>query len=161
MTKDILKEFNNLIKLSHYNTDEAKLGLLGELLIQDIYGGELSEDLFDSSKDLVIKGVEVEVKTQARWKLRNAFTIPGTSHQINKCKSVQELYFVEPGKNFNIRIYKAPAVQKRNFKTVYDNYNNKKYIMPVESLDLIRTCSLKGVWNEMMKYSVTNLKYLI
>jgi predicted nucleotide-binding protein (sugar kinase/HSP70/actin superfamily) len=66
--QEILNEFLELHKNTHYNSTESKLGLLGEIIVKHIFNAEMSEDLYDSSKDMSVAGIDIEVKTQVRWK---------------------------------------------------------------------------------------------
>jgi hypothetical protein len=156
----IKQKFNEFVTNPHYTTNESKLGLLGELIIQEYFGGEMSDNVWDHEKDLIIEGEGVEIKTQARWKLKNAFTIPYSTTQYNKCKNVPHLVFVEPGKNKEIRIYEDLRMQ-RDFNTTTDTYGRKRYTVNVNNTTLVHTLQEPEIWDLIMKYSGTETKYLV
>lgn len=93
-----------------YKTKKEKLGYIGEYLVKQIFGGELSENKFDKKKDIISyegeKTIFTEVKTQNRDKYRNMFTV-NTMHknQVEKCVSVDRLYFVEYDDSDTIRVW--------------------------------------------------------
>lgn len=73
------------------------LGILGEKIVQNYFTaqGKLvfpSEKKYDAEKDMMIAGKTAEVKTQCPFITKSVFTIRAS--QVNKVRSVQELYFV-------------------------------------------------------------------
>ena len=77
--------------------NKVRLGRMGEICVGNwasLLGMSVlhSIDPYDRRKDLIINGRRVEVKTQVPYILEHAFSI--RENQINKCRSVDELYFV-------------------------------------------------------------------
>jgi hypothetical protein len=73
------------------------LGRIGEKIIVNYLSRqgltvEESINPYDSEKDLVCAGKNIEVKTQVPFIIENAFTFK--PNQLKKCRSVDELYFV-------------------------------------------------------------------
>ena len=74
-----------------------KLGKAGEFIISNACtkAGQkviLSEDQYDSKKDMIIDGLRVEVKTQVPFVYKNAFTFK--PNQLKKCLSVDRVIFI-------------------------------------------------------------------
>jgi hypothetical protein len=66
------------------NTNRIRLGELGEALFCLLEKCERSDDPFDSEKDAVdANGKTVEIKTQARYRYKNMFTIRAKMTNIN------------------------------------------------------------------------------
>lgn len=97
-------------------TNQEKLGKLGEELVAEIFDGQLSENKYDSTKDMLVEGKTVEVKTQNRHP-NGSFTIRA-DHKVNfqKCMSVDHLIFVEYDHSDNIKIYECD--ERENYNTV-------------------------------------------
>lgn len=150
-TEDILNEYLLLSKNTHYNSTESKLGLLGEIIVKHIFNAEMSEDLYDSSKDMTAEGLNIEVKTQARWKKLNCFTI-WKNQNIRKCLTVDKLIFVEPGLNFEIRVFEC-----LDRTTLEDD---KRFLFPVKNMLLIRTIIDETLNNIMINLAKTEYRYL-
>jgi hypothetical protein len=71
------------------------LGDIGEKIVNNYMSAigrtvEMSTDPFDSTKDMKVNGVSLEVKTQVPYCLERSFTI--RKNQLNKCLNVD--YFV-------------------------------------------------------------------
>jgi hypothetical protein len=68
-------------------TNQEKLGTIGEIYYQAIFGGLLSEYKYDGEKDLIQEdGTQVEIKTQSRLRGSNAFTVnKANKNNLNKC----------------------------------------------------------------------------
>ena len=94
-------------------TNRDKLGNIGEKIVAHYIGGRLSEDRFDSKKDLVLYDEKAaEAKTQSRHVKKNIFSIRAPSggknrNQIFKCQTVEKLYFVEYNLSDKFRIYEC------------------------------------------------------
>ena len=77
-----------------------EIGRLGELLVRDYFislGHKvvMSEDKYDTVKDMTVDGVNVEVKTEMPLYIKDAFTISSKNkNQLPKCLSVDRLVFV-------------------------------------------------------------------
>lgn len=90
-----------------------KIGKIGENLVRNSLLKHhkivtLSEDKFDSVKDMIADGETVEVKTLVPIRIENAFCIG--SDQITKCLNVNRFMIVEisRGDTITIREYKNP-----------------------------------------------------
>ena len=91
----------------NYTTNKEKLGKLGEDLVASILGGSLSENKYDTVKDMTALGKNIEVKTQNRHP-NGSFTV-NAQHQTNlkKCLSVDRLIFVEYDATSDIKIFEC------------------------------------------------------
>lgn len=147
----ILNEYLLLSQNKHYNSTESKLGLLGEIIVKQIFNAEMSEDLYDSTKDMTTNGISIEVKTQARWKKYNCFTI-WKKQNIRKCLTVDKLIFVEPGLNNEIRVFECTD---RNYLE-----DEKRYLFPIKNMNLIETIIDEKINLIMINLTKTEYKYL-
>lgn len=96
-------------------TNKEKLGALGESIVARLMNGVLSEDKFDSVKDMTLAdSSKVEVKTQNRHP-NGTFTI-NAMHvtNANKCMNVDHLIFVEYDSSDIIKVYEC--VDRKNYK---------------------------------------------
>lgn len=96
-------------------TNKEKLGALGEAIVADLMKGVLSENKFDSVKDMTLAdSSNVEVKTQNRHP-NGTFTI-NAMHvtNANKCMNVDRLIFVEYDAGDIIKVYEC--VDRKNYK---------------------------------------------
>ena len=100
----------------------VELGSIGEELVADLYRRRghqvsLSENKYDSVKDMLIDGQTCEVKTQMPFFYKRMFTIK--VNQYFKCMNSDMLIWVEtPSKHndYRIDIYESPARGKRFFR---------------------------------------------
>ena len=99
---------------------KTKTGDLGERLVARYFRGrgqtvEESIDLFDRKKDMVVDDtLTCEVKTQQLWHKENAFTVK--PNQIQKCRDVDILIFVETPSKYNgnkVRLYEFPKDMRK------------------------------------------------
>ena len=89
-------------------TNKEKLGKIGETLVSKLLNATLSENKYDTVKDMVeLDGTNVEVKTQNRHP-RGFFTI-NVEHKtnMNKCLTVDRLIFVEYDSTNTIKIFEC------------------------------------------------------
>ena len=97
-----------------------QLGFEGEKLVKAVYERSgydviLSEDSWDSEKDMLIDGRTCEVKTQIPVITQNCMAV--NSHQYDKCTNVDILLFVEIpynnkyGVNETVNIYQSIDIQ--------------------------------------------------
>lgn len=148
------------------------LGYFGEKLVQHYftnagYEVQLSDDRFDENKDMLINGVPTEVKTGQRFehfylhgKQEPAFSISlkdkhGNPYynQYMKCKTVQELIFVDISKTRNsIIIYKSPEPQNRNFIQYTRKDGSICVLILISTLEKLFECN-----NTKIIHSVQNL----
>ena len=106
----------------------VELGAIGEEMVADLFrlrGHKvvLSENKYDSEKDMMIDGQTCEVKTQMPYFLRKLFSVKPDQHF--KCINADKLIWVEaPSKHndYRVDIYEAPARGKR----VFIKYKAKK-----------------------------------
>ena len=100
----------------------VELGSIGEEVVADLYRRQgcevsLSENKYDSVKDMLIDGQTCEVKTQMPFFYKRMFTIK--VNQYFKCMNSDMLIWVEtPSKHndYRIDIYESPARGKRFFR---------------------------------------------
>lgn len=129
------------------NLSNYEIGAIGEKIVHDFFlahGHSVvkSLDKFDQEKDLVVNGVNVEVKTQTLYRgfqfphgRKPAFTIPilGDTklhrNQLSKCMNVERLIFVQRPTSSDpvIRLYEADHPGKRSF-TITQNIKDGRYI---------------------------------
>lgn len=145
------------------STQELKLktGDLGEKLVAKYFREqglfvEESLDLFDRKKDMMIGEQTCEVKTQQRWHTENAFTI--AKFQINKCRSVDRLIFVETPSKYDqdtVRIYEYPK-EKRLFRLRTTNDGRPMYLLSVSDGQLLTTYTERYIIDQFNRYSTSN-----
>jgi CCR4-NOT transcriptional regulation complex NOT5 subunit len=87
-----------------------EIGDIGERLVQSSLqryhkNVVLSENKFDSKKDMIADGETVEVKTLVKIKIYSAFCVG--SSQIDKCMEVDRLFFVHIARHDSVDIYEA------------------------------------------------------
>ena len=100
----------------------VELGSIGEEVVADLYRRQgcevsLSENKYDSVKDILIDGQTCEVKTQMPYFLKKMFTIK--VDQYFKCMNADKLIWVEtPSKHneYRIDIYESPQRGMRFFR---------------------------------------------
>jgi hypothetical protein len=81
----------------------------------------------------------------------NCFTV-WKNQNIRKCLNVDKLIFVEPGSNFEIRVFEC-----LDRTTLEDD---KRFLFPVKNMNLIRTITDETLNTIMIKLSKTDNKYL-
>ena len=137
---------------------QEKLGRLGEELVQDIFGGYLSEDKYDQDKDLIIDGKNVEVKTQNRFIKKNAFTvwIKNKINQERKCLDVDRLLFVEYNAYDDIKIWESPKLENGRVHTKDEN----KLYFSISDLDLLTIVNDPALAKEMRDLSGAQKSWL-
>ena len=79
------------------NVSKILLGLLGEKIVAHYlrskgYQVEESLDIFDSSKDMKVNDLKVEVKTQVPFVVYDSFAV--NENQLNKMKGCRYVFFV-------------------------------------------------------------------
>jgi phosphosulfolactate synthase (CoM biosynthesis protein A) len=142
-------------------TRKETIGEIGENLVQIFLGGTLSEDKYDSVKDLILNdGTFVEVKTQPRWQKHQCFTLNGYKEiNLKKCQDVDRLIFVEPTKSGKILLFEAPEKSQRNFYVRYVG-NNKRFCLDINTCKLIEIIENKKINNTLIKLSKTPYKFI-
>lgn len=158
--------------MSTYKTNEEKLGKLGEDLVAGLLSAELSENKFDSVKDMTeADGTKVEVKTQNRHP-NGSFTV-NAMHvtNLNKCLSVDRLIFVEYDETEFIKVYECTDRKYRLINTKPTRYepegrimvcwpiNKMKQLAEIHNPELaaeMRSLSNSRLYNKNSQYSVAN-----
>lgn len=140
-------------------TRKEILGQLGENLVAELLNGTLSEDKYDDVKDMVLEdGTHVEVKTQARWSVKNCFTMDETytGRNLQKCLEVDRLIFVEPGRNDIIRVYEC---HDRRY-SLSNPRGKETYCFPVDKMDLLYEITDHDLCEEMIANCGTARQWL-
>ena len=151
-----------------------QIGNIGENLAKSFFewrGSEvvLSEDQYDTTKDMVVDGKNTEIKTQTIYRLfpcedgtkQAAFTVPIShrnlsqvyTNQLNKCLTVDRLVFVSrPGtSNKFIRFYEAPDLGKRTFQLTVNKGDGRIVAgFLLSNLQEIGECTDKNIIKELM-----------
>jgi hypothetical protein len=137
---------------SKYRTKKDQLGYIGEHLVKELFGGNLSENKFDMKKDIVLDSGEfAEVKTQNRDKYRNMFTV-NTMHtnQVEKCVSVQRLFFVEYDASGVVKIWECVDRQY----TIYETRDGRLMAgWPISKMNLVKQIDDKELADQMKSLS--------
>lgn len=158
--------------MSKYKTNEEKLGKLGEDLVAELLSAQLSENKFDSVKDMTeANGTKVEVKTQNRHP-NGSFTV-NAMHvtNLNKCMSVDRLIFVEYDETEFIKVYECTDRKYRLVNTKPTRYEPEGRIMvcwPINKMNKLaeihnpelasemRNLSNSRLYNKNSQYSIGN-----
>lgn len=121
-------------------TNEEKLGTLGEIYYQALFGGLLSEDKFDGEKDLVqTDGKKVEIKVQSRYRHSNAFTVNrsvGNGNNLKKCLYVDRLIFIEYSLSDTILIWEC--VDRRSVFSATMDDGRVMACWPIDKMVLLK-----------------------
>ncbi len=135
-----------------YKTKKEKLGYIGEFLVMQEFGGELSEDKFDRKKDIILgNGQLAEVKTQNRNKYKNVFSINIMhKNQAEKCNSVDRLFFVEYDHTDVVKIWEC-VDRSHVFYTT--NYGDNMMGWPINKMILVKEIQDKELSDQMKSYS--------
>ncbi len=104
----------------------SEIGSIGEKIVFDLLAADhevvMSEDKFDSVKDMLVDSQTVEVKTLVPIKIFDSFCIG--SNQIVKCLNADRLFFVKIGNGYGIHVYESlkprrPQRREYNSDTCY------------------------------------------
>jgi hypothetical protein len=135
----------------------SEIGAIGEKIVFDLLAAEhevfMSEDKFDSVKDMLADSKTVEVKTLVPIKIFDSFCIG--SNQIVKCMNADRLFFVEIGKGNGIHVYESlkPRLPQRR------EYNSDTcYFFKLTELKLYGIVQSKSAANRLRALSPS--KYL-
>lgn len=133
------------------------LGKTGEHIVKKVFIEEghtvvMSDDPYDSIKDMTIDGQTVEVKTQMRYVIRNAFTIE--KKQLKKCMNVDILLFVNVPIDNIIEIY-----QYMKKETLFEERVDRRQMIcfPIEDLSCVYKGKRKDMAEELRKYCTSIL----
>ena len=119
-------------------TNEKMLGTIGEIYYQALFGGLLSTNEFDNTKDLIDnEGKSVELKTQSRLRGYDAFTInKAKKDNLRKCLYVDKLIFIEYSLSDIISIYEC--VDRRSGYSMTMEENRIMFCWPIEKMVVIK-----------------------
>lgn len=126
------------------------LGELGEKFVGEHYTTLnhqviLSDNKFDSEKDMTIDGFKVEVKTQVPFIMKDAFTIK--LNQLKKCYRADVVYFVSvpTGVRKHYSDGKVYRITQGNFKVdVHTTKDGREMaIIPIKQLEEVFTLTPK------------------
>ena len=133
-------------------TNSHLLGYIGECVVAKYFGATMSKDRYDDEKDMILPdGTFAEVKTQNRFKRVNAFTVDADkSSNLNKCLTVDKLFFVEFDWSDKIRIW--DCVDRTYFITK-TMYGLDRVCWPIQKMLLIHTYDNLKLAYEMRKLS--------
>lgn len=134
------------------------LGDLGEQLVAQLEHAILSENVYDSEKDMIdINGKKIEVKTQNRDHFRKCFSIEALGiTNVKKCLTVDRLIFVEYDNTSIIKIFEC--IDKNSVFTYTTSSNKKMYGFPISKMKLLYYYDNNELANSMR--NLTNSKYI-
>ena len=137
-----------------YYTDREKLGALGEKLVAKLENAILSENKYDSEKDMIdSNGRKIEVKTQNRHPYKKCFSIDAKGlTNVRKCMTVDRLIFVEYDKTDIIQIWECTENKTSSFN--YTTSTNKvMYGWHINKMKLIHKIEDAKLAEEMRSFS--------
>lgn len=137
-------------------TDQEKLGTIGEIYYQAIFGGLLSEYKFDGQKDLVQEdGTYVEIKTQSRLRGSNAFTVnKADKNNLKKCLYVDRLIFIEYSLSDTIIIYECTNRRSVFSMTMEDDKGTRLMACwPIEEMQILKKVKHPKLAEMMREFS--------
>lgn len=142
------------------------LGHAGERIVMNwlqAQGKNVSQstDIYDHTKDLLIEGEKIEVKTQVPFVREKAFTI--RTNQLRKCLSVGALYFVCVPNSFKPteydgRIYCISPKDMVTKKTTTKD-GREMILIPIDQpgMQLVSNISKQDI-DVLRKYTVSDYK---
>lgn len=138
-------------------TDEEKLGTLGEIYYQALFGGLLAEDKYDGEKDLIqTDGKRVEIKTQCRFRFADAFTVnKAHKNNLKKCLYVDRLIFIEYSLSEYILIWECTD-RRSVYTTTVNNIDGTQRVMacwPIEKMTLLMKVKHPKLAQMMREYT--------
>ena len=132
-------------------TNQQMVGDLGEIVFQACFGGIMSDDQFDSTKDLVLDGKTVEIKTQCRYKNIDAFTVnKAHSTNLRKCLTVDRLIFVEYDSTNEITFFECTD---REYFTVKTASGKMMACFPIDKMVVLKKLKNSKLANLFRCYS--------
>ena len=144
----------------HGDIKRSQLGVFGEKLVRNFYqkkGCQVVDTLstFDNSKDFLVSGKSVEVKTQQAFHLENAFTVK--PDQVNKCKSVDMLIFVETPYQNN-RCINLWLATNTNFRSKTTRDGRQMQLLDKKNMILLESITDSNLVSEAIELSSTSWK---
>lgn len=133
-------------------TNREELGRIGERLVQLLFGGEISTNPYDSQKDLIIDGLNVEVKTQNRCTFNNTFTV-NTKYRtnFNKCVHVDRLLFVEFDDTAIITVWEC--IDRKSGETFTTSDGRRMFGWHVDKMKHLESIRSDVLSSRMRRYS--------
>jgi hypothetical protein len=135
-------------------SDILKLGALGEALVKDTFEWlglqvYMSEDRYDTVKDMIVDNESIEVKTLTPIKKSNSFCMQQS--QWNKLDNVDRLFFIEvPDYGNPIIIYEA--VKKYYFTDSFNDGIIKRFY-PKQNMRIFRILRDEELEKQFRNYS--------
>ena len=138
--------------------NKKQLGDIGEKLVAQLENAVLSENMYDSEKDMTdANGKKIEVKTQVRDKFRNCFSIRCDGLvNFKKCLTVDRLIFVEYDSTNIIKIFEC--IDKNSVFTYRTYTGNSMYGFPINKMKILHYYTDNVLAEQMRKLS--NSKYI-
>ena len=139
-------------------TNAERLGKIGEMLVATYMNGTLSEDKYDSNKDMTINDNQtLEVKTQNRYTEMDAFTVNAPTGKLGianliKCFNADHLIFVEYDYSNDIKIWSAPTTNKK-YTLFTTSKGCDRIAFPVSQMQLLYTHHDPKLASEMRSLS--------
>lgn len=142
------------------------LGKTGEKIVSNYYSkqGKIVEQAinnFDSTKDMLIDGKKIEVKTQVPFVIKSSFTFK--EKQLTKCLNADTVVFVSVPNSVKSHYSegKVYAIESKNLK--YDFYTTKdgrKMVMiAIGQPDMKELFQMsKEECQELQKYTISSWK---
>jgi len=139
------------------------LGRAGETIIFNYFvkNGkkvEVSVNQFDSQKDMVVEGKNIEVKTQVPFVTKDCFSFKRT--QLKKCVSADEVYFISvPTKKNHFsegKVYKISGcdIEYKEYKT---RDGRDMILIPIKQENMKMVFEVSEEEKELLvKYSSSN-----
>jgi hypothetical protein len=142
------------------------LGKTGEKIVSNFFSksGKIVEQAinnFDSTKDMVVDGKKIEVKTQVPFVLKSSFTF--RKNQLRKCLNADQVVFVSIP-NGTMKHYSDGKVYSIDSKKLkYDLYTTKDgremVLINIGQPDMIELYKMSDEeCKELMKYTTSSWK---
>jgi len=138
-----------------YETDQKKLGALGEKLVAKLENAILSENKYDTEKDMTdLSGKKIEVKTQNRHPFKNCFSIHSAGiTNVRKCMTVDRLIFVEYCKTDKIKIWECSKENRNSAFNYVASGGKSMHGWPINKMKMIHKIEDSKLAEEMRNYS--------
>lgn len=140
-----------------------RLGKAGESIITNYFSSkgmkvEVSVNQFDSVKDMIVEGNNVEVKTQVPFVTKDSFSVK--PNQLNKCMNAYEVYFISvPTNKKHFSEGKVYAIEGKNIQ--YKKYKTRDgremILIPIDQKDMREVFEISDDEKQLLvKYSSSN-----
>lgn len=151
--------------LSHSQSIEI-LGKTGEKIVSNFYSRngkivEQSINNFDSTKDMLVDGAKIEVKTQVPFVIKNAFTF--RENQLRKCLNADGVVFVSVPNTTKPHYSDGKVYLIDSSKLKYSHYTTKDgrkmILIPIDQPDMIELYQMtEEECIELQKYTTSSWK---